>query len=159
MIKITVIAVGKLKEKYLEDAYSEYSKRLKGYCNLQIIELSPARADEGSAASISAAIEDEGARILAKIPQKSLVIPMCIEGKELSSEELAAVIKNAPLDAFSEITFIIGGSYGLSDKVKAQGKIRLSMSKMTFPHQIARIMLLEQIYRGFKINEGGSYHK
>ncbi len=159
MIKITLIAVGKLKEKYLTDAFSEYQKRLKGYSSFEMIELSPARADENSKLSISAAIEDEGKRILAKIPQKALIIPMCIEGVGYSSEQLADLIKKAPLESYSNLCFIIGGSYGLSDEVKKLGKVKLSMSNMTFPHQLARIMLLEQIYRGFKIIEGGNYHK
>ena len=160
MLKITVIAVGKAKEKYLADAYSEYAKRLSGYCNLNIIELAPCRADESSGkAATDAAIRDEGERILAKIPQRALVIPLCIEGKQMPSEALAKLIKDSSVEGVSEICFIIGGSYGLWDKVKAAGKIKFSMSEMTFPHQIARLMLLEQIYRAFKINEGGSYHK
>lgn len=160
MLKITVIAVGKAKEKYLSDAYGEYIKRLSGYCNLNIIELSPCKADESAGKSATdAAIEDEGNRILAKIPPRALVLPLCIEGKQMPSEKLAELIKGTAIDGISEICFIIGGSYGLSSRVKAAGKLKFSMSEMTFPHQLARLMLLEQIYRAFKINEGGSYHK
>lgn len=159
MLKVTIIAVGKAKEKYLADAYSEYAKRLSGYCNLNVVELSPCKADESSAASVSDAIENEGDRIIAKLPQRALVIPLCIEGKQMPSEKLAELINNTAVFGTSEICFIIGGSYGLSQRVKNEGKIRFSMSEMTFPHQIARLMLLEQIYRAFKINEGGNYHK
>ena len=159
MLKITIIAVGKAKEKYLADGYSEYSKRLSGYCNLNVIELSPTKADESSPASISSAIENEGDRILAKIPQRALVLPLCIEGKQMPSTSLAELMQSTANSGTSELCFIIGGSYGLSDRVKKMGKIKFSMSEMTFPHQLARLMLLEQIYRAFKINEGGNYHK
>ena len=159
MLKVTIIAVGKAKEKYLADGYSEYIKRLSGYCNLNIVELTPTKADENSASSISAAIENEGDRILAKIPQRALVLPLCIEGKQMPSTSLAELMKSTANSGISEVCFIIGGSYGLSDRVKKTGKIKFSMSEMTFPHQLARLMLLEQIYRAFKINEGGHYHK
>ena len=159
MLKITIIAVGKAKEKYLSDGYSEYIKRLSGYCNLNIVELAPTKADEGSPASIAAAIENEGDRILAKIPARALVLPLCIEGKQMPSVALAELMKSTANSGTSEVCFIIGGSYGLSDRVKKMGKIKFSMSEMTFPHQLARLMLLEQIYRAFKINEGGNYHK
>ena len=159
MLKITIIAVGKAKERYLADGYSEYSKRLSGYCNLNVVELSPAKADESSSASILAAIENEGDRILAKTPSRALILPLCIEGKQMPSTSLAELIRSTANSGISEVCFIIGGSYGLSDRVKKLGKIKFSMSEMTFPHQLARLMLLEQIYRAFKINEGGNYHK
>lgn len=159
MLKIAIIAVGKAKEKYLADGYSEYAKRLSGYCNLNVIEISPQKADESSSSSIAAAIESEGDKIIAKIPPRALVLPLCIEGKQMPSTSLAELFKSTANNGISEMCFIIGGSYGLSDRVKNSGKIKFSMSEMTFPHQLARLMLLEQIYRAFKINEGGNYHK
>ena len=157
---IKIIAVGKLKEKYLADAYSEYAKRLSGYCNLNVIELSPCKVDEAHGkAATDTAIEDEGDRILAKIPQRALVIPLCIEGKQMPSEKLADFIKSSAVEGVSEICFVIGGSYGLSDRVKRLGKLKFSMSEMTFPHQLMRVILLEQVYRAFKINAGEKYHK
>ncbi len=159
MLKITLIAVGKAKEKYLAEGYNEYIKRLSGYCNLSIFELTPVKADESSAASINNAIQKEGEMILSKIPQRAAVIPMCIEGKQMKSEALGEFFQKSAVEGVGDICFIIGGSYGLSENVKNLGKIRLSMSEMTFPHQLARLMLLEQIYRAFKINEGSSYHK
>ena len=159
MQKVTVIAVGKLKEAYLEAACKEYSKRLCGYCSINIIELNPARAYENSAASVAAAVEDEGKRIFEKIPPRAFIIPMCIEGKQLDSVKFSKLITDTAINGYSDICFIIGGSYGLSQKIKSAASFKLSMSEMTFPHQLARVMLLEQIYRAFKINEGSSYHK
>ena len=159
MQRVTVIAIGKLKEKYLSDAVSEYQKRLGAFCRLDICELPPCRTDDGSESGILAAIEEEADRILQKIPNHSFVIPMCIEGRQLSSEELAAVLERSAVDGISDLCFIIGGSYGLSDRVKSAGSLRLSMSKMTFPHQLARVMLLEQLYRAYSITAGKRYHK
>ena len=115
--------------------------------------------NDPSESEITVCIRREGEEILAKIPRDALVIPMCIEGKQLSSEELSEELSSAGVRGISQVCFIIGGSYGLSDAVKAAGKLRLSMSKMTFPHQLARVMLFEQIYRAFSIASGGKYHK
>lgn len=159
MIKITVIALGSLKEKYLKDAVAEYAKRLKGYCNLNIIELEPVRLPEKpSDSEIGAALDREAELILKKIPEGSSVYPLCIEGIEQTSEELAALIgQNSNMG--KSVTFIIGSSYGLSERVKQRAQKRLSFSRLTFPHQLFRVMLLEQIYRAFRINAGSAYHK
>lgn len=159
MIKVTVIALASLKEKYLKDAAAEYIKRLRAFCDLNIIELDPIRLPEKpSSSEINAALEREADIILKKIPDGSTVISLCIEGKQLSSEELAdKVAANSSIGR--SLTFIIGSSCGLSDRVKRRSDIRLSFSKMTFPHQLFRVMLLEQLYRAFKINSGAAYHK
>ena len=160
MIGITVICEGKLKEKYLRDACDEYKKRLSAYCRLNIIELTPHRiSDNPSDGEIFNALEIEGREILSKIPNGSTVYAMCIEGKQMPSRVLAKRLEECPLQGYSNAVFIIGGSYGLSDEVKKRADFRLSMSEMTFPHQLARIMLLEQIYRAFQISSGGKYHK
>ena len=159
MIKITLIALGKLKEKYLADAVSEYKKRLSRYCNLDICEIEPVRlSDKPSDAEINNALEKEAQLILKKIPSCSKVISLCVEGKEMSSEQLAKNIETF-YNAGQNITFIIGSSYGLCQSVKNHSDIKLSLSQMTFPHQLFRVMLLEQTYRAFKINEGSTYHK
>ena len=158
-MNFTIIAVGKLKEKYLEDACREYTKRLSQY-KPEIIELTPERLSENpSENEIKGALEKEGRRILEKIPKGSRIYVMCIEGRQRTSEELSREIDEAKLSGFSSITFIIGGSFGLSDEVKRVGHERLSMSKMTFPHQLARVMVLEQIYRATQISLGTRYHK
>jgi 23S rRNA (pseudouridine1915-N3)-methyltransferase len=160
MLGVTVICEGRLKEKYLRDACDEYVKRLSAYCRLNIIELSPHRlSDNPSEAEISKALNSEGKEIIAKIPNTSKIYAMCIEGKQLPSQELAKQISDCSLQGYDSITFIIGGSFGLSDKVKKRADFKLSMSEMTFPHQLARVMLLEQVYRGFQIISGGKYHK
>ena len=160
MIGVTIICEAKLKEKYLRDASDEYVKRLGAYCKLNIIELNPKKLPEDpSDAEIYNALEAEGKEILAKIPVGARIFAMCIEGKQLSSEKLAKEIASCGVSGISNVVFIIGSSYGLSDEVKKRADFRLSMSEMTFPHQLARIMLLEQIYRAFRINSGGKYHK
>ncbi len=159
MIKVTIIALGKLKEKYLESAVSEYKKRLSRYSKLEILELDPIRLPEKpSGAEIDSALLKEAEMIAKKIPQNSDVYTLCVEGKPLSSEKFAQNISESQNNG-KNLTFIIGSSYGLSETVKALSKIRLSFSQMTFPHQLFRVMLLEQIYRAFKINEGSAYHK
>ncbi len=159
MIKVTVIALGKLKEKYLADAIKEYSKRLSRYCSLEITELEPVRLpDNPSQSEINNALEKEADMIFKKIPTNSKVISLCVEGKGMDSPEFAEKIEDFS-NMGENITFIIGSSYGLSQNVKKRTDIRLSLSKMTFPHQLFRVMLLEQIYRAFKINEGSAYHK
>ncbi len=160
MLGVTVLCIGKLKERYLTDACGEYAKRLSAFCRLSVTELPEYRLpDNPSGAEIQKCIEKEGESILAKIPKDAFVIPMCIEGKMLTSPQLADKLAQIPLMGKSQIVFIIGGSCGLSDAVKARGNLRLSMSPMTFPHQLARVMLLEQVYRGFMINAGNKYHK
>ncbi|MEG1044071.1 MAG: 23S rRNA (pseudouridine(1915)-N(3))-methyltransferase RlmH [Oscillospiraceae bacterium] len=160
MINVNVIAVGKLKEKYLINGCEEYIKRLGSMCKINVIEIDEYKLpDNPSTSQIEQCIEKEGKKIEEKIPKSSIVIPMCIEGNEISSVELSQKIQKFAVDGASEITFIIGGSYGLWENIKAMGKIRLSMSKMTFPHQLARMMLLEQIYRAFSIDIGTKYHK
>lgn len=160
MIGITIICEGRLKEKYLRDACEEYSKRLGAYCKLNIVELAPKRIpDNPSENEIANALETEGKEILSKIPNGAKVYAMCIEGKQMPSEKLAQRISECSVQGFSNVVFIIGGSHGLSDEVKRRADFKLSMSEMTFPHQLARVMLLEQIYRAFQISTGGKYHK
>ena len=159
MMKITVIALASLKEKYLKDAAAEYIKRLRTYCDLKVIELDPIRLPErASLAEISSALEREAELIAKKIPAGDFVIPLCIEGKQLSSEEFSGVLEQE-MNIGRGVTFIIGSSCGLADNIKHRGDLKLSFSKMTFPHQLFRVMLLEQLYRAFKIISGGAYHK
>lgn len=155
---IKLIAIGKLKEDYLRSACAEYIKRLGRYCTFELHELNECRlSDTPSEKEIAAALAKEAEQI--KRCAKGCIIPMCIEGKQLSSTELSEKITDAGINGFSTVTFIIGSSFGLDAEIKAMGDLRLSMSKMTFPHQLARVMLLEQIYRAFQIAEGGKYHK
>ena len=159
MINITLIAVGKLKEKYLRDAVDEYSKRLGAFCKINIIEIDEEKiGDNPSSAQIQNVIEKEGQRIIKKIPKSSNIISLCIEGKEYSSPDFSKLIENISMTS-SSICFIIGGSFGLSQAVKERADRRMSMSRMTFPHQLARVVLLEQVYRGYQILSGGKYHK
>ena len=159
MIKITLITLGKLKEKYLRDASDEYSKRLSRYCKLEIVELSPINLPENpSQNEIDNALQKEAELIEKRIPENSHITALCVEGKPLSSEGLAEFVDNN-INIGKNMCFIIGSSYGLSDTVKQKANLRLSLSAMTFPHQLFRVMLLEQVYRAFKINEGGTYHK
>lgn len=148
MIKIDLVAVGSLKEAYLKDAVKEYSKRLSAYCNLNMVELKEGRSTG-----------DEGTSILKKVEPKSYKIALDIEGKMLGSVEFAKKIESLPHEGVSHITFIIGGSEGLSQEVKSACDFSLSFSKMTFPHQLMRVIFLEQLYRAFKINRNEVYHK
>ena len=150
---IKIITVGSIKEKYLKDAIDEYTKRISKYTNIEIIEVK----DEGLVEPTkSLQLEEE--KILKHINDKDYIITLEIEGKELSSTELASTLDKITLES-STITFIIGGSYGLSQNIKDKARLHLSFSKMTFPHQLFRVLLLEQIYRAFKINNNESYHK
>lgn len=159
MQDVRIICVGKLKEQYWRDACAEYSKRLSAYSKFSIIEIEEHRLpDNPSAAQIEAGLNAEGKNILAKCPAGFDIIAMCIEGKPHSSEQLAALAERSAMEGRG-MCFIIGGSFGLSDEVKAKSKVKLSMSPMTFPHQLARVMLCEQIYRAFCINNGSKYHK
>ncbi len=160
MVTVNVICIGKLKEKYLRDACSEYIKRLGAFCKINIIEIEPSPLpDRPSEGQIENALSAEGKKILSKIPAQSYTYAMCIEGMERSSEALSRETAALPVRGISSVNFIIGGSYGLCDAVKSAADARLSMSPMTFPHQLARVMLLEQIYRAFQISSGGKYHK
>ncbi len=155
---INLIVIGKLKEEYLRSACAEYIKRLGRYCTFELHELDECRlSDNPSDKEIASALKKEAEQI--KKYAKGLIIPMCIEGKQLSSPELSEKIANAGVNGFSTVTFIIGSSFGIDSEIKSMGQLKLSMSKMTFPHQLARVMLLEQIYRAFQIAEGGKYHK
>lgn len=160
MQTVTIISVGKLKDAFFNEASDEYLKRLKAFSKMNVIEIKAGVLPENPKDSeINAVLEKEGEEILKKIPSGAKVISLCIEGKLYSSEDLAMLFEKTVLSGTSHIVFIIGGSYGLSEKVKNRSDIRLSMSKMTFPHRLARIMLLEQIYRACKINAGEAYHK
>ncbi|MBQ8740245.1 MAG: 23S rRNA (pseudouridine(1915)-N(3))-methyltransferase RlmH [Clostridia bacterium] len=159
MIKVTLITLGKLKEKYLRDAVEEYSKRLSRYCKLEIVELSPINLPEKpSQSEIDSALTKEAEMIEKRIPDGSVVTALCVEGKSFSSEQLADFVA-ANSNSGKNMCFIIGSSYGLSNTVKQRADLRLSISAMTFPHQLFRAMLLEQVYRAFKIIEGSTYHK
>ena len=150
---IKIITVGSIKEKYLKDAIEEYTKRLSKYTNIEIVEVK----DEGLVEPTKAiSLEEE--KILKHINDKDYIITLEIEGKEFTSEEFAEKLDKIQLES-SNITFIIGGSYGLSQNIKDKSRLHLSFSKMTFPHQLFRVLLLEQIYRAFKINNNESYHK
>lgn len=160
MRSITVLCVGKLKEAYLRAAAAEYQKRLSAFCRLSIIEVDEERLpDAPSPAQIQATLQAEGKRLLSHIPSGASVFALCIEGREMSSPDLAAALDRMALNGCSHTVFIIGGSWGLSDEVKQAATVRLSMSPMTFPHQLARVMLLEQLYRAGQISSGGKYHK
>lgn len=160
MTTVNLIYVGNIRENYLLAAAAEYEKRLSAYCRLVCTELKEEKLpDEPSHAQIDAAIKKEGERILAVLPQKSKKIALCVEGKQISSEEFSSLLKTAENSGFSQISFIIGGAFGLSEEVKKVCDFRLSLSKMTFTHRIARILLLEQIYRAENIAAGGKYHK
>lgn len=161
MIKINLITVGKLKEKYWRDAAAEYAKRLSAFCKLDIIELNESRLSDNPSEKEKLSALDNEAESMAKYIDGSNTynIAMCIEGKIISSEELSAKIEDCGTNGFSTINFIIGSSFGIAQSVKQKCDFKLSMSKMTFPHQLARIMLLEQIYRGFQISNHTKYHK
>lgn len=161
MIRINIICIGKIKEKYFTDGINEYAKRLSAFCKFSVVELSEERikSNTPNSSQICEVLEAEGRRILQKISTADYVVAMCIEGKMLSSEEIANTIEKASLCGKSTIDFVIGGSYGLSDEVKKRADLRLSMSRMTFPHQMARMILSEQIYRAFEISTNGKYHK
>ena len=159
MMNVSVICVGKLKETYLREGCSEYIKRLGAFAKVSVIEVAEERCgDSPSASEIEKVLQKEGERIIAKIPKGAAVVPLCIEGSEFSSPLLAQKIEQIGMSN-SSVAFIIGGSFGLSPQVKQLGKIKLSFGKMTLPHQLARLVLLEQVYRAFSINNNSKYHK
>lgn len=160
MLNISLICIGNLKEKYWAQGVEEYSKRLSAFCRFSVIQLNEERiSNNPSPGEIDRILNAEGKRILEKIPKNSYVISMCIEGKQISSNELSQKIDDISLSGKSSLCFIIGGSWGLSQQVKQRSDFKLSMSKMTFPHQMARVILCEQIYRAFEISSNGKYHK
>jgi len=161
MQKVTLICVGKLKEKFYQAACGEYQKRLSRYCKLEVVELPEERLPEHpSQAQITAALAREAEGIFARLPPSASLIALCIEGRMRSSEELAQLMAAwSNRGEKQQLVFVIGGSFGLHDSVKTRAWTQLSMSPMTFPHHLARVMLLEQIYRACQINAGGKYHK
>ena len=160
MLSIHIICVGKMKEKFYIGAAEEYLKRLSAYCRLTVTELPEEKLPQSpSQAQIDAALAREGQAIRARLPANASIIAMCIEGTLHSSTELAALMRRWEQSSARHLVFLIGGSFGLDPTLKDQAWVRMSMSPMTFPHHLARVMVLEQIYRAFKINEGSSYHK
>lgn len=159
-MKITIISVGKIKEKYLKDAIAEYAKRLTKYCKLELVEVADEKTPDHASEIVENQIRDkEGERISKYIREDSYVIALAIDGKMLGSEELADKIDSLGISGQSHITFVIGGSIGLSHNILSRADYHLSFSKMTFPHQLMRVILLEQIYRSYRIIQGEPYHK
>ena len=159
-MKIKIVTVGKLKEKYLKDGIAEYSKRISRFATVEMIELAdektPDRASDSENAKI---LYVEGNRILSKIGDREFVVVLAIEGKTLSSEEFSKQLEQASINGFSTLTFVIGGSLGLSNEVKKRANLSVSFSRLTLPHQLMRLVLVEQIYRAFTIQKGSPYHK
>lgn len=159
-MKITLVTVGKIKEKYFEDAITEYSKRLSRYCKLEIIQVADEKTPDGASPALEDQIkEKEGERILSKIRPDAYVIALAIQGQMLDSEQLAGKLEKLGVGGISQIVFVIGGSLGLSQAVLSRSDYQLSFSKMTFPHQLMRVVLLEQIYRSYRIISHEPYHK
>ncbi len=159
-MKITLITVGKLKEKYWQDAIAEYSKRLSRYCKLEMVQVQDEKTPDGASPALEQQIKErEGERILEKLRPDTFVIALAIKGHMLDSEELAEKIEKLGVRGVSQIAFVIGGSLGLSDAVLSRADYQLSFSRMTFPHQLMRVVLLEQIYRSFRIINKEPYHK
>lgn len=159
MLNIHFIVTGNLKEAYLRDASQEYLKRLSGFCRPEVIELKEVRVpDSPSDKEIASALKEEGDRILALLPSRAYKIALCVEGKQFTSEELAQKLEAAAQES-GDFYFIIGSSHGLDERVKAACDLRLSVSKLTFPHQLMRVILLESVYRALNIQKGTRYHK
>ena len=160
MLYVKLICVGKLREKYYIEAFQEYAKRLGSYCRLECVEITEERLpDNPSDKEISAALAREATEILRAIPSDAYVCALCVEGKQVPSEGMAELIAARENSGKPKLCIVIGGSFGLSQTIKQRADFMLSFSPMTFPHHLARVMLAEQIYRGFKINEGSRYHK
>ncbi len=156
---VTLICVGKLKERYFKDACGEYIKRLGAFCRVNVVELGEERKDaDPSPALVEAALLREAAAIMRAVPKGAALIALCVEGREMSSEKLAGKLSEL-MQSSSRLCLVIGGSDGLHESVKAAASLRLSMSPMTFPHHLARVMVLEQLYRAFSILNNGKYHK
>ncbi|MCO4467671.1 23S rRNA (pseudouridine(1915)-N(3))-methyltransferase RlmH [Streptococcus infantarius] len=159
-MKVKIIAVGKLKEKYLKDGIAEYGKRMSRFAKFEIVELPDEKTpDNASEAQNHQIMEKEGDRILAKISERDYVIVLAIEGKQFPSEEFSRIIADTTLRGYSDIVFVIGGSLGLADKVKKRANLKMSFGLLTLPHQLMRLVLAEQIYRAFMIQQGSPYHK
>ena len=159
MMNVKFITLGTLKESYLRDAAAEYEKRLGAFCRFEMVQLKEERlSDNPSESEIKNALSKEAEKIFSEIPPKAYCVAMCVEGKQLSSEELARKIDEVALER-GNICFIIGSSFGLADAVKQRADMRLSISKLTFPHQLMRVVLLEAVYRAFNISKGTKYHK
>ena len=160
MIRVYLICVGKLKERFYKEACAEYVKRLSSFCKLTVLELPEEKLPPNpSQAQIDAALTREAAAIRAKIPPNARVTALCVEGRLRSSREMAQMIPDLSFSRDKCMVFLIGGSFGLDETLKGEAQVRLSMSPMTFPHHLARVMLLEQLYRAFQINSGTKYHK
>ena len=160
MQRVSLITVGKLKEPFYLSAVQEYVKRLQRHCKLSCIELPEQRlGDEPSEAEIKRALTVEAAAIREKLPKGGAVIALCIEGKELKSEAFSSLLSSYALSGKSDVSFLIGGSFGLDEALKKEADFRLSLSPMTFPHHLARVMLLDQLYRAYEISAGSKYHK
>ncbi len=161
MINVTLITLGKVQKGFLTDGCNEYIKRLRTMCDFKLVEIEdePLPEKNLNQTLIDKALEKESGKIISAIPKQSYVIAMCIEGKQLASRDFAKLFNQKAVEGYSSICLIIGSSHGLSEKVKARRDLRMSFSKMTFPHQLFRLMALEQIYRAFSINAGTKYHK
>ena len=160
MLAVKLICVGKMRERFYSEAFAEYQKRLQSLCRLELLEIAEQRlGDAPSPREIEAALEKEGAEILKAIPADAYTVALCVEGEQMPSEGMAELIRARENSGKPKLCFVIGGSYGLAGSVKRRADQRLSMSQMTFPHHLARVMLIEQLYRGFKINDGSRYHK
>ena len=161
MLNVNLITVGKLKESYLRDACAEYQKRLQAFCKLNIVELNESRLpDSPSEKEIKTALSNEGKAMMSLLIGNSCYnITMCIEGKQLSSVKFAEKLEKISVDGKSTVNIVIGSSFGIADEIKAMSDFKLSMSEMTFPHQLARVVLLEQVYRAFSISNNSKYHK
>lgn len=161
MINVTLITMGKVQKGFLTDGCNEYIKRLRTMCDFKLVEIEDEALPEKNLNQtlIDKALEKESGKIISAIPKQSYVIAMCIEGKQLASRDFAKLFNQKAVEGYSSICLIIGSSHGLSEKVKARRDLRMSFSKMTFPHQLFRLMALEQIYRAFSINAGTKYHK
>ncbi|MCY7079273.1 23S rRNA (pseudouridine(1915)-N(3))-methyltransferase RlmH [Streptococcus oralis subsp. tigurinus] len=159
-MKIKVVTVGKLKEKYLKDGIAEYIKRISRFAKLEMIELADEKTpDKASELENQKILETEGARILSKVGERDFVVVLAIEGKTLSSEEFSKQLEQASIKGYSTLTFIIGGSLGLAPVVKNRANLSVSFGRLTLPHQLMRLVLIEQIYRAFTIQQGSPYHK
>ena len=159
-MKIKIVTVGKLKEKYLKDGIAEYSKRISRFAKLEMIELADEKTpDKASEIENQKILETEGARILSKVGERDFVLVLAIEGKTFSSEEFSKQLEEASIKSYSTLTFIIGGSLGLAPSVKNRANLSVSFGRLTLPHQLMRLVLVEQIYRAFTIQQGSPYHK